>query len=87
MIDQFFSSEIDHNIRSVDLHDMMISTALEQLEQALYRESQAGTPYVRVVHGIGTGALKSAIHGALAGHPLVLEYKLDAHGGSTTVLL
>ncbi|HEX9962452.1 MAG TPA: Smr/MutS family protein, partial [Pyrinomonadaceae bacterium] len=35
-----------------------------------------GFPRVRIIHGIGTGALKSAVHRHLKGHPHVTRYTL-----------
>lgn len=87
MIDAFFAAEIDDRAETIDLHGMgSVAEALPYLEQELYRVSQSGVPYCKVVHGIGTGVLRSAVQEALKKNPLVVDMKLEPHGGSTIVI-
>ncbi len=85
-MDIFFAAEIDPHIAVVDLHESTtIVEALEQLEQKLFFLSQRGEKYIRVVHGIGSGRLASAVHEALDQNPLVKEWKESEHGGSCII--
>jgi DNA mismatch repair protein MutS2 len=47
----------------------------------------AGLPLVRVVHGRGTGALRSAAREELRSHPLVERHEPDSEDGATVVHL
>ena len=89
MSDIFFAAEIDQRIPTIDLHRAQnISTALEIFEQELYTLSQdSEILYVRVIHGIGSGALYQALERVLKNHPLIGDFKKEVHGGSTIVIL
>ena len=39
------------------------------------RRYLAGLPWVRIVHGKGSGTLRRAIHDILRGHPLIKDYQ------------
>jgi DNA mismatch repair protein MutS2 len=59
----------------LDLRGKRAEEALESFETYLDGAFRAGLPFVRIIHGKGTGALRSAIREALRGHPLVREYE------------
>ena len=62
--------------------------ALESCDRYIEDAYQAGLPFVRIIHGKGTGALRAAIRDALADHPLVRRYEsgpADAGGDGVTV--
>ena len=83
------SGIIDHHaLPTIDLHDIpLISDALEELESLLYQFAQKKESYVRVIFGIGTGALFRAVETHLEGHPLVREIVYEQSGGSVVVVL
>ena len=58
--------------------------ALDQMEDYLDKAFLAGMPFVRIVHGKGTGKLRSEVRQALKGHPHVTSFKEgeDKEGGS-----
>ncbi len=62
----------------LDLRGQRAEAALEQFESYLDNAFRAGLPFVRIIHGKGTGALRAAIREALAHHPLVREYESAA---------
>ena len=69
----------------VELHlrGMPVDEALEALERHLDQAYLAGLPFVRIVHGKGTGKLRQAVRVALRQHPHVVavEPALPQEGG------
>ena len=59
----------------VHLRGMRAEEALEKLEKYLDRAYLAGLPYVRVVHGKGTGMLRKLAREMLQNSPLVSSYE------------
>ncbi len=75
----------------LDLRGARAEEALAVLDRYLNDAAVAGYDRVRVVHGKGTGALRSAVREALAGHPLVREVatagRSEGGDGATIVTL
>ncbi len=64
------------------LRGMTLEEGLPRLEEYLDRAYMAGLPWVRIVHGKGTGAMRKAVRDLLRHHPLVREFKsAPAHEG------
>ncbi len=59
----------------LDLRGRRAEEALEVFEGYVDDAFRAGLPFVRIIHGKGTGALRAAIREALSGHPLVRRYE------------
>ncbi len=57
--------------RDLDLRGVRVVEALDRLDRFLDKAALAGLPSVRLVHGVGTGALRDALRQRLAGHVLV----------------
>ncbi|MBN1309874.1 MAG: endonuclease MutS2 [Anaerolineae bacterium] len=60
-----------------------VDEASDALDQYLDRAYRAGLPWVRIVHGKGSGILRKAIRDSLRHHPLVTDFKraADNEGG------
>jgi DNA mismatch repair protein MutS2 len=70
----------------VSLRGMRADDALDTLEKYLDRAYLAGLPYVRVVHGKGTGTLRKLARDLLRAHPLVASLReAEAHEGGDGV--
>jgi DNA mismatch repair protein MutS2 len=63
-----------------------VDDALPAVEQYLDRACRQGLPSVRIIHGIGSGRLRHAIHEFLQHHPLVRRFQAGEGGGGTTVV-
>ncbi|OAI41277.1 hypothetical protein AYO38_03980 [bacterium SCGC AG-212-C10] len=59
----------------LDLRGQRAEEALSRFELYIDDAFQAGMPFVRIIHGKGTGALRAAIREALRGHPLVRKFE------------
>lgn len=56
------------------LRGLRVEEALSRLEEYLDAAFRAGLPWVRVVHGKGTGVMRRAVRELLSQHPLVRSY-------------
>jgi DNA mismatch repair protein MutS2 len=63
--------------REIDLRGTRVESALEQLDRFLDQAALGGLPSVRIVHGVGTGALRSALREHLAQHVLVQSFAAE----------
>ena len=64
----------------VDLRGLMAEDALDKMERYLEQAFLSGLPFVRIIHGKGTGKLRQAVREALRGHEYVNSFE---EGGST----
>jgi DNA mismatch repair protein MutS2 len=72
----------------ISLRGLRADDAANLLEKYLDRAYLAGLPYVRVVHGKGTGALRKLTRDLLREHPLVAEMRAAAeHEGGDGVTI
>lgn len=72
----------------LELYGMLVDEALTKLEKYLDNAYGSGIPFVYVVHGRGTGALKKAVHDYLSGHSRVDRYHVaDASEGGDAVTI
>ena len=75
----------------LDLRGWRVDDALEEVDRYLNNAALAGMPFVRILHGKGTGALRQAIRQELSHHPLVKSQKSaeakDGGDGITVVTL
>lgn len=71
----------------VHLRRMPVRQALDKLDRYLSDAVLAGYPWVRVVHGKGTGTMREAVREFLSKHPLVSGHRPAApnegNGGVT----
>jgi len=59
----------------LDLRGCTVEESLQRLDRHLDAASLAGLPWVHIIHGKGTGALRRAVRDFLADHPLVRTYE------------
>jgi len=63
----------------VDLRGLMSEDALDKMERYLEQAYLSGLPWVRIIHGKGTGKLRQAVREALKGHTYVKSFEEGAH--------
>ena len=59
----------------LDLRGQRAEDALEMLDRYLEKAYLAGLPFVRIIHGKGTGKLRQEVRAMLKGHPQVLSFE------------
>jgi DNA mismatch repair protein MutS2 len=64
----------------LDLRGQRVEDALEKLGDYLDRGYLAQAPFVRIIHGKGTGKLRDAVREALKGHAYVRSFEAGIHG-------
>ncbi len=72
----------------IDLRGQRAEEAVLRCDSYLDEAFRAGMPYVRIIHGKGTGALRSAIRESLSSNPLVRSFepgKQDEGGDGVTI--
>ena len=75
-----------NNLRSgsvkteVDLRGMLLEEALLEADKFLDESSMAGLHTVSIIHGKGTGTLRTGIQGMLRKHPQVKSFRLGKYG-------
>lgn len=84
--DDLYFASFNPHIATIDLHGVdTIPTALEQLEKELFFFFQKGEKYCRIIYGIGTGKLASAVKNALQKNPMIKDFQEEESGGSCIV--
>ncbi len=58
-------------IDEIDLHGLTVDEAIPLVDRFLYQSSKVGLHRVWVIHGRGTGVLRSAVRHHLTNHTLV----------------
>jgi len=72
----------------LDLRGCTVEEALQRLDRHMDAAFRAGLPWVRIIHGKGSGALRRAVRDFLANHPLAGDYEsadLREGGSGVTV--
>ncbi len=59
----------------LDLRGQRVDEALENLGYFLDKAFLAGLPWARIIHGIGTGKLRTAVRKTLKNHPQVINFE------------
>ncbi len=59
----------------LDLRGLTVDDMLIELDRYLDTAYRAGLPFVRIIHGKGTGALRQAVRDELRGHAFVNEFR------------
>ena len=68
----------------IDLHGMRVDEAIKALAQKVDEAILADVDRLAVIHGLGTGALLTAVHKFLKEQPTVKHFKVEEGNPGTT---
>ena len=68
----------------IDLHGLVVEEALARIVVEIDRSLLRGADRVEVVHGKGSGRLKTALHRHLSSMPVVAAFRLDPRNAGVT---
>ena len=68
----------------MEIRGMRVEEALPVVEKYLDDAYLAGMPFVRIIHGKGSGILRTAVREKLVGHPLIAEFRSGEQGEGDT---
>jgi DNA mismatch repair protein MutS2 len=71
---------------SIDLHGLTVEEAMRRVEEALNRAILDDKDVLRIVHGLGTGKVREAVHAYLKRHGIASHFKLDDGNPGVTVV-
>ncbi len=72
-----------------DFRGWRAEEAIEEMDRRLDEATVAGMPFLRVIHGKGTGALRKALRDFFRSHPAVKEIEtapLEQGGEGVTII-
>lgn len=70
---------------TIDLHGKTVAEAIEIVEAAIDRAVMQSTREIEIVHGLGTGKLKSAIHKYLGQHSDFVAFGPHVNNPGSTI--
>ena len=70
--------------QELDLHGYKVKEAITEVDSVLNRATLTGLAEVKIIHGKGTGTLRSAVRDHLEGHPMVDTWSPDYSGEDTS---
>lgn len=71
---------------SVDLHGLTVEEAMKIVEDALSRAIMDDKDEFRIVHGLGTGRVREAVHAYLRKFKIASHFKLDGANPGVTIV-
>jgi len=72
---------------SLDLHGMDREYAVFKAKEFIHDHYKMKKDTIRIIHGIGTGILKTAVHDYLRSEKIVKEYKTNYFNQGETVVI
>lgn len=76
-------------LSTLDLRGKRAEESIRQVDQLISDALISNLPYITIIHGKGTGALREAIHEFLKSHPSVTSYrlgKIEEGGAGVTIV-
>lgn len=71
---------------SIDLHGLTVEEAMKRVEEAINRALLDDKDQLRIMHGLGTGKIRQALHEYLKRHGIASHFKLDSANPGVTIV-
>jgi dsDNA-specific endonuclease/ATPase MutS2 len=82
---RMFEDIFIRNYPTIDLHGYDRETAVVTINDFVLENSKLMKYDIIIIHGIGTGIIKKAVHDTLKNNKLVIEYKLHPFNIGMTI--
>ena len=73
-------SKSQHITMEIDVRGQLVDEALQNIDKYLDDAHLSGLQTVMIIHGKGTGALRTAVHQMLKRSPVAKSYRLGKYG-------
>ncbi len=83
----FWSAEMDLGIPVLDVHGFSVEGALHELDFFVDRAVLAGASAIKIIHGVGTGALRASIMRVLAADRRIRSFRESQRPGEGGAVL
>ena len=83
----FWSAEINSQTPKLDVHGLSVASALHEVDFFIDRTQMSSFEICKIIHGAGTGALKSAISKFLKGDSRVISFRDSGVSGESGAVL
>ena len=77
----FWSAEMNRDIPVLDIHGYSVAEALHELDFFVDKAVIGGNVAVKIIHGVGTGALRTSVSRALAADRRVRGFRESQRPG------
>lgn len=86
---RLFATELG-DVPQIDLHGLDAHTATIELDYFINQSYAQNADGIQIIHGLGTGTLRTAVHALLKKHPLIQHFRNAEHhnkqGGMTVAI-
>lgn len=71
----FWAAELDPHTPALDIHGMRAAEAIEKIERFVDTQLMNNYRVIKIIHGSGTGVLRSVTEQVLRAHPRITGIK------------
>jgi DNA mismatch repair protein MutS2 len=83
----FWSAELDPGVLTLDVHGFSVAAALHELDFFIDKAMVSGKHAVKIIHGVGTGALRTSVTRALASDRRIRSFRESQRPGEGGAVL
>ena len=76
----------DKDVLEIDLHGYTVQEAIETLEKTIDRAILSNVRQLNVIHGLGSGKIKDAVHKYLHNFKHISSFRLSVNNPGVTIV-